>query len=131
MSGPAAFSEAEVTPADIQYASIYDSFTITLLMQLEDLGFCAKGAGGRFVEDAGLVAGIGRLAVNTDGGGLCNNHPANRGGVTKAIEAVRQLRGEAHPKVQVPDCRLALVQGMGGLLGSRHGSATLILEREH
>lgn len=131
VSGSAAFAEAKVKPADIQYASIYDSFTITLLMQLEDLGFCAKGEGGRFVEDARLVAGVGRLAVNTDGGGLCNNHPANRGGVTKAIEAVRQLRGESHPKVQVADCRLALVQGMGGLLGSRHGSATLILEREY
>jgi acetyl-CoA C-acetyltransferase len=130
VSGPLAFSEAQVTPADIQYASIYDSFTITLLMQLEDLGFCAKGEVGRFVQDAGLVSGVGRLAVNTDGGGLCNNHPANRGGVTKAIEAVRQLRGEAHAQVQVPDCRLALVQGIGGLLGSRHGSATLILGRE-
>jgi acetyl-CoA C-acetyltransferase len=129
-SGPAAFSEAGVSPADIQYASIYDSFTITVLMQLEDLGFCNKGEGGRFVADGNLIAGVGKLPVNTDGGGLCNNHPANRGGITKVIEAVRQLRGEAHPKVQVPNCTLALAQGTGGLLGSRHGSATLILERE-
>ena len=129
-SGPAAFSEAGVSPADIQYASIYDSFTITVLMQLEDLGFCNKGEGGRFVADGNLIAGVGKLQVNTDGGGLCNNHPANRGGITKVIEAVRQLRGEAHPKVQVPNCTLALAQGTGGLLGSRHGSATLILERE-
>jgi acetyl-CoA C-acetyltransferase len=129
-SGPAAFSEAGVSPADIQYASIYDSFTITVLMQLEDLGFCNKGEGGRFVADGNLIAGVGMLPVNTDGGGLCNNHPANRGGITKVIEAVRQLRGEAHPKVQVPNCTLALAQGTGGLLGSRHGSATLILERE-
>jgi acetyl-CoA C-acetyltransferase len=129
-SGPAAFAEAGVSPADIQYASIYDSFTITVLMQLEDLGFCSKGEGGRFVADGNLIAGVGKLPVNTDGGGLCNNHPANRGGITKVIEAVRQLRGEAHPKVQVPNCTLALAQGTGGLLGSRHGSATLILERE-
>jgi acetyl-CoA C-acetyltransferase len=61
---------------------------------------------------------------------LCNNHPANRGGMTKVIEAVRQLRGEAHPAVQVPDCRLALAQGTGGMLATRHGSATLIMERE-
>ncbi len=128
-SGPRAFAEAGVTPADIQYASIYDSFTITVLMQLEDLGFCAKGQGGRFVADGNLIAGVGRLPVNTDGGGLCNNHPANRGGITKVIEAVRQLRGEAHPAVQVKDCTLALAQGTGGLLGSRHGSATLIMER--
>jgi acetyl-CoA C-acetyltransferase len=130
ITGPAAFAEAGVKPADIQYASIYDSFTITVLMQLEDLGFCKKGEGGRFVADGNLISGVGKLPFNTDGGGLCNNHPANRGGLTKIIEAVRQLRGEAHPAVQVPDCRLALAQGTGGLLGSRHGSATLIMERE-
>ncbi len=128
-SGPRAFEEAGVTPADIQYASIYDSFTITVLMQLEDLGFCKRGEGGRFVADGNLIAGTGKLPVNTDGGGLCNNHPANRGGITKVIEAVRQLRGEAHPAVQVKNCGLALAQGTGGLLGSRHGSATLIMER--
>ncbi len=130
VSGPLAFEEAGIKPSDIQYASIYDSFTITVLMQLEDLGFCEKGQGGRFVMDGNLISGIGKLPVNTDGGGLCNNHPANRGGITKVIEAVRQLRGEAHEKVQIPDCRLALAQGTGGLLGSRHGSATLIMERE-
>lgn len=129
-SGPAAFAEAGITPRDIKYASIYDSFTITVLVQLEDLGFCAKGEGGRFVADGNLISGVGRLPFNTDGGGLCNNHPANRGGITKVIEAVRQLRGEAHPAVQVPSCDLALAHGTGGLLGSRHGSATLILERE-
>ncbi len=128
-SGPDAFGMAGVKPSDIQYASIYDSFTITVLMQLEDLGFCAKGEGGRFVADGNLISGVGKLPFNTDGGGLCNNHPANRGGITKVIEAVRQLRGEAHPAVQVPSCTLALAHGTGGLLGSRHGSATLILER--
>ena len=128
-SGPAAFAMAGVTPSDIHYASIYDSFTITVLIQLEDLGFCAKGEGGRFVADGNLISGVGKLPFNTDGGGLCNNHPANRGGITKVIEAVRQLRGEAHPAVQVPGCTLALAHGTGGLLGSRHGSATLILER--
>lgn len=129
-SGPLAFAEAGVTPADIQYASIYDSFTITVLMQLEDLGFCAKGHGGRFVRDGNLIAGTGRLPFNTDGGGLCNNHPGNRGGMTKMIEAVRQLRGEAHPAVQVPNCSLALAQGLGGWLGTRHVSGTLIMERQ-
>ncbi len=128
-SGPAAFEEAGVKPADIQYASIYDSFTITVLMQLEDLGFCAKGDGGRFVADGNLISGVGKLPFNTDGGGLCNNHPANRGGMTKIIEAVRQLRGEAHPKVQVANCGLALAHGTGGVISSRHGSATLIMER--
>jgi acetyl-CoA C-acetyltransferase len=128
-SGAAAFAEAGLTPQDIKYASIYDSFTITVLMQLEDLGFCKKGEGGKFVSDGNLISGVGKLPFNTDGGGLCNNHPANRGGITKVIEAVRQLRGEAHPAVQVKNCDLALAHGTGGLLGARHGSATLILER--
>jgi acetyl-CoA C-acetyltransferase len=68
--------------------------------------------------------------VITDGGGLCNNHPANRGGLTKVVEAVRQLRGEAHPRVQVKNCDVALAHGTGGSLATRHGSATLIMERE-
>lgn len=129
-SGPTAFEEAGVTPSDIKYASIYDSFTITVLMQIEDLGFCAKGDGGKFVSDGNLISGTGKLPFNTDGGGLCNNHPANRGGMTKVVEAVRQLRGEAHEAVQVPNCDLAVAHGTGGSLGTRHGSATLILERE-
>lgn len=127
VSGPSAFAEANLKPSDIDYVSIYDSFTITVLMTLEDLGFCEKGQGGRFVADGNLISGVGRLPFNTDGGGLCNNHPNNRGGMTKVIEAVRQLRGEAHPKVQVPSCRLALAHGTGGSIGTRMGSATVIL----
>lgn len=129
-SGPTAFDEARVKPADIKYASIYDSFTITVLETIEDLGFCDKGKGGSFVADGNLISGVGQLPFNTDGGGLCNNHPANRGGMTKVLEAVRQARGEAHPKVQVPDCDLVLAHGTGGSIGTRMGSATLILERE-
>ena len=128
-SGPMAFEEAGVKPSDIKYASIYDSFTITVLEQIEDLGFCEKGKGGAFVSDGNLISGVGKLPFNTDGGGLCNNHPANRGGLTKVLEAVRQARGEAHPKVQVPNCDLVLAHGTGGSLGTRHGSATIILER--
>jgi acetyl-CoA C-acetyltransferase len=129
-SGPRAFAEAGVKPSDIKYASIYDSFTITVLIQLEDLGFCAKGRGGAFVSDGNLIAGSGKLPFNTDGGGLCSNHPANRGGLTKVLEAVRQARGEAHPAVQVKNANLVLAHGTGGSLGTRHGSATVILERE-
>jgi acetyl-CoA C-acetyltransferase len=129
-SGADAFAEAGVRPADIDYAGIYDSFTITVLLALEDLGFCAKGEGGKFVLDGALQAPFGTLPFNTDGGSLCNNHPANRGGMTKMIEAVRQLRGEAHPAVQVPDCELALAHGTGGWLSTRMGNATVILGRE-
>jgi len=129
-SGATAFAEAGVKPSDMKYVSIYDSFTITVLMQLEDLGFCEKGKGGKLVADGNLISGTGKLPFNTDGGGLCSNHPANRGGLTKVLEAVRQLRGEAHPKVQVKNCDLALAHGTGGSLGLRHGSGTVILERE-
>jgi acetyl-CoA C-acetyltransferase len=129
-SGATAFAEAAIKPADIKYVSIYDSFTITVLITLEDLGFCERGKGGRLVADGNLIAGTGKLPFNTDGGGLCNNHPGNRGSMTKVIEAVRQLRGEAHPQVQVRNCDLALAHGTGGSLGTRHASATVILGRE-
>src|SRR5215813_5652426 len=129
-SGPPAWEMAGIKPSDIKYASIYDSFTITVLMQLEDLGFCEKGQGGKFVADGNLIAGVGKLPFNTDGGGLCSNHPANRGGITKIIEAVRQLRGEAHPALQVKNCDLAIAHGTGGSLGTRHCGSTVILERE-
>lgn len=129
-SGPRAFEEAGLSPADIDYASIYDSFTITVIETIEDLGFCKKGEGGRFVMDGALHAPDGRLPVNTDGGGLCNNHPNNRGGMTRLIEAVRQVRGEANPEVQVPDCEFVLAHGTGGAIATRMGGATVILGRE-
>jgi acetyl-CoA C-acetyltransferase len=127
-SGRRAFEESGVGPDDIDYVSIYDSFTYTVLTILEDLGFCEKGQGGSFVEGGTLQAPDGDLPFNTDGGGLCSNHPANRGGMTKVIEAVRQLRGEANPEVQV-DADFALAHGNGGILGSRHGSVTAVLGR--
>lgn len=128
-SGKAAFAESGLKSSNIKYAGIYDSFSITVIMQLEDLGFCKKGEGGKFVSDGNLISGKGNFPINTDGGGLNNNHPTSRGGMTKLIEAVRQLRGEAHPEVQVKECDTALVNGIGGGLGSRHCSATLIMER--
>ncbi len=129
-SGAQAFAEAGVTPADIRYASLYDSFTITVIMQLEDLGFCKKGEGGRFVADGNLISGVGKLPFNTDGGGLCNNHPGNKGGMTKILEAVRQCRGEAHPAVQVKNHDIVLAHGTGGSLAGYHAAGTLILGAE-
>src|SRR5213592_1723500 len=125
-TGPRAFAEAGVTHDDIDTAMIYDSFTITVLMTLEDLGFCKKGEGGRFVEGGRLQLG-GALPINTDGGGLSANHPGMRG-IFLVIEAVKQLRGECGDR-QVKDCRVALVHGTGGTLGTRHSGATLILGR--
>lgn len=128
-SGKRAFAVAGVEPDDVDYASIYDSFTITVLETLEDLGFCEKGEGGSFIEGGTLQAPDGELPFNTDGGGLCSNHP-DRGGMTKVIEAVRQLRDEANPEVQVPDTEIALVHGTGGYLGTRHAGSTAILGSE-
>ncbi len=125
-SGERAFAEARLGPEHVEYASIYDSFTVTVMQAIEDLGFCRKGEGGAFVEGGTLQAPDGDLPFNTDGGGLCNNHPNNRGGMTKIIEAVRQLRGEANPEVQV-DADIALAHGTGGSLSTRHGCATLVL----
>jgi acetyl-CoA C-acetyltransferase len=129
-SGATAFAEACVSRADIGYASLYDSFTITVLIQIEDLGFCAKGEGGRFVADGNLISGVGRLPFNTDGGGLCNNHPGNKGGMTKILEAVRQCRGEAHPAVQVRNHEIVLAHGTGGSLAGTHAAGTVILQAE-
>ena len=126
-SGERAFAEAGLGPEAVEYASVYDSFTITVLEALEDLGFCAKGEGGEFVEGGTLRAPDGRLPFNTDGGGLCSNHP-NRGGMTKVIEAVRQLRGEVPEAVRV-DPDVAVAHGTGGSIATRHGAATLVLGR--
>lgn len=128
MSGPRALAEAGVTLGDLDYASIYDSFTITVIMTLEDLGFCRKGEGGAFVA-SGALRRDGVIPVNTDGGGLCNNHPGYQGGMVKIVEAVRQLRGEAHPETQVRDCRFAIAHGTGGGM-SRQASVSLVLGRE-
>ena len=110
---PVVFGQAGVTPADIDTIQFYDSFTITVLLLLEDLGFCGKGEGGAFVTEGHLRRG-GRLPLNTDGGGLSSCHPGMRG-IFLLIEAVRQLRGQAG-EAQVPDCDLALACGSGGWL---------------
>lgn len=128
-SGQRAYAEAGVGPEDVDFVAIYDSFTITVLETIEDLGFCAKGEGGAFVEGGTLQAPDGELPFNTDGGGLSSNHPGNRGGMTKVIEAVRQVRGEANPEVQV-DAEVALAHGTGGTLSTRHGSVTVVLGRD-
>ncbi|MCH7718405.1 MAG: thiolase domain-containing protein [Chloroflexi bacterium] len=127
-SAPTAYGEAGVTPDEIDIAMIYDSFTITVLAILEDLGFCKKGEGGSFVEGGRLrFDSSSRLALNTDGGGLSSNHPGMRG-IFLLIEAARQLRGQSCS--QVPDAKLAVAHGNGGMLGTRHAASTIILGRD-
>ncbi|UKJ77477.1 hypothetical protein H1Q64_27310 (plasmid) [Azospirillum brasilense] len=123
LSGPRAFAMAGVTPGEIDVAQIYDAFTITPMLALEDLGFCGRGESGAFVADGNLTLG-GSLPTNTDGGGLSSNHPGKRG-IFTLIESVRQLRGEG-PGVQVSDARIALAHGLGGTFCS---AATAILAR--
>ena len=126
-SGEQAFSMAGLTPSDIDVCTIYDSFTITVLLTLENLGFCKPGEGGGFVENGGIGLG-GRLPVNPDGGGLSSNHSGMRG-IFLVIEAVRQLRGGLGAR-QVEGAKVALAHGTGGYLGLMHSGATLILEKD-
>jgi len=121
-SGRDAFRSAGVTPADIDIAQLYDCFTITVIAELEDLGFCPKGEGGRFVEGGRIRLG-GELPVTTHGGLLSAVHPGLAGGMFHVIEAVRQLRGEAGAR-QVPGAELVLAHGNGGIIGIH---CTLIL----
>ncbi len=123
-SGPRAMGMAGVAHKDIDLCMIYDSFTITVLETLENLGFCPRGEGGAFVQNGRIGLG-GELPVNTDGGGLSSNHPGMRG-IFLVIEAVKQLRGECGPR-QVSNCEVALCHGTGGMLGLRHSGATLVL----
>jgi acetyl-CoA C-acetyltransferase len=128
ISGPAAFDRAGVRPDEIDIAMIYDSFTITVLTMLEDLGFAKKGEGGPYVEGGRLRWDRpGAPALNTDGGGLSSNHPGMRG-IFLLIEATRQLRGES--TAQVEGARLAVAHGNGGQLASRHSAGTIILGRD-
>jgi acetyl-CoA acetyltransferase len=116
-----AYAMAGVRPSDIDCAQVYDGYTIMVVMSLEDLGFCDKGDGGHYVA-SGAIAPDGALPINTDGGGLSSNQPGKRG-MFNLIEGVRQIRGEG-PGAQVPECRTALVHGLGGFFSA---SAVMIL----
>jgi acetyl-CoA acetyltransferase len=115
-SGPKAFRMAGLKLADVDMVSLYDAFTLTPILFLEDLGFCPKGEGGRFVADGAIAPG-GKLPVNTSGGGLSYCHPGMYG-LLVMIEAVRQVRGECG-KRQVRDCEIALAHGNGGVFSSQ------------
>lgn len=115
-SGPRAFAMAGLQQKDVDLLMLYDAFTINTILFLEDLGFCPKGEGGRFVADGAIAPG-GKLAVNTNGGGLSCVHPGMYG-MFLIIEAVTQLRGAAG-KRQLANCDVALCHGNGGTLSSQ------------
>ena len=114
-SGARAFAMAGLRPSDVDVLQLYDAFTITPVLFLEDLGFCAKGEGGPFVC-GGRIAPGGELPVNTNGGGLSYQHPGMYG-LLAIVEAARQLRGESTG--QVEDCHVALAHGNGGVLSTQ------------
>jgi acetyl-CoA acetyltransferase len=123
-SGPAAMAMAGVTHSDLDVVEIYDSFTVTVLLSLEALGFCGRGEAGGFVAGQRTAPG-GDFPLNTNGGGLSYCHPGMYG-IFTLIEATRQLRGECGER-QVDGARLALCNGTGGVLSS---AATVVLARE-
>jgi acetyl-CoA acetyltransferase len=114
-SGARAFEMAGLTPGDVDVLQLYDAFTITPILFLEDLGFCAKGEGGPFVS-GGRIAPGGELPVNTNGGGLSYQHPGMYG-LLAIVEAARQLRGESTG--QVDGAHVALAHGNGGVLSTQ------------
>ncbi|MET0936744.1 MAG: thiolase [Luteibacter sp.] len=120
-AAPRAFAQAGVRPADVDVVELYDAFTINTILFLEDMGFCAKGEGGTFVEN-GRIAPGGVLAVNTNGGGLSCVHPGMYGLFTM-VEASRQLMGSAGDR-QIDGAKIAIAQGNGGELSHQ---ALLIL----
>ncbi|MGH1564947.1 acetyl-CoA acetyltransferase [Mumia sp. DW29H23] len=123
-AGRDALTRAGLTPSDVDVVQVYDSFTITVALTLEELGFCGRGEALDLVADGAIRPG-GRLPLNTSGGGLSYCHPGQFG-VLLLVEAVRQLRGEAGDR-QVPDARTALVHGTGGILSTH---ATVVLGAE-
>lgn len=123
-SGRQAFAMAGLTPSDVDVAQLYDSFTITVLLALEDLGFCNKGEGGRFVEGGTLAPG-GALPAQTSGGGLAYTHPGMFG-MFLLVEAVRQLQGACGDR-QVDGAEVAIAHGTGGVLSA---TGTVILGTE-
>ena len=124
-SGPRAFEDAGVSPNEIDVLMAYDSFSITVMCMIEDLGFCKKGEGGDYVSQGILKFDQkGGPALNTDGGGLSSNHPGERG-IFLLLEATRQMRGESTS--QVEGAKLAVAVGNGGQLGARHATSPTIL----
>ena len=124
-SGPRAFEMAGTSPREMDFAQVYDCFTHVPIMELEDLGFCAKGEGGAFVENRNIELG-GSLPLNTHGGLLSHSHTGHPGSMFALTEAVTQLRGRAGDR-QVAGAEIGLVHGQGGVLSSH---ATLILGTE-
>jgi acetyl-CoA acetyltransferase len=115
-AGGRAYTMAGLGPREVDVAELYDCFTPVVIIELEDLGFCPKGEGGRFVEGGRIELG-GELPVNTHGGLLSHCHPGHPGSMFSITEAVRQLRGSCGTR-QVEGAKIALVHGQGGIMST-------------
>jgi acetyl-CoA acetyltransferase len=124
ISGEKAFAMAGVGPRDFNHVMLYDAFTSGPPLMLEALGLAKRGEGVNFFEEGRSTPG-GSLPINTNGGGLSYTH-SGMYGIFPIIESVRQLRGECGPR-QVPNVRLGLVNGMGGMLSA---AGTLVLAND-
>ncbi|MFD2354587.1 hypothetical protein ACFSTC_42870 [Nonomuraea ferruginea] len=124
-AGRDAFARAGLTPADVDVAEVYDSFTITVVLTLEALGFCGRGEALDWIAGGRIRPG-GDFPLDTSGGGLSYCHPGQYG-VLLLVEAVRQLRGECGQR-QVPGAEVALAHGTGGIL-STHATVLLGVDR--
>jgi acetyl-CoA acetyltransferase len=126
-AGKDAFAMAGITPSEVDFAELYDCFSITPLITLEDFGFCKKGEGGPFVGDGRRIEIGGELPIITHGGCLSHCHPGLPSGIFHVTEAVRQLRGEVEPERQVNDAKIGFVSGVGGVFSS---VSALLLAKE-
>jgi acetyl-CoA acetyltransferase len=117
-AGRDAFGMAGIKPSDVDFAELYDCFSITPIITLEDFGFCEKGEGGPFVGDGKRIEIGGELPIVTHGGCLSHCHPGLPSGIFHITEAVRQLRGEVEPERQVKDARIGFASGVGGVFSS-------------
>lgn len=124
-SATKAFSMAGMNPRDMQFVQVYDCYTITVLVSLEDMGFCAKGQSGPFVAEHDLTF-AGDLPCNTNGGQLSVGQPSNAGGMLHIVEAARQLMGRGGGR-QVKDATVGVAHGNGGIMGDQ---VTLILSNQ-
>jgi acetyl-CoA acetyltransferase len=108
-----AYKMAGIGPDDVKVADVHDCFTIAEIMAYEDLGFCKKGEGGKFIEERQTYVG-GKVAVNVDGGLKAKGHPIGATGVSMTYEIAKQLRGESGER-QVPDADVGLTHNVGGI----------------
>jgi len=131
-AGKKSFGEAGITLKDIDALQVYDATAFHIIQALEDLGFCERGEGGRFVEGGQRITFGGEIPLNTDGGGLSSNQVGTRGPFPM-IEAIRQVRGVCGER-QVPDCKISVASatggGGGGGQGPRRSSSVIVFERD-